>query len=160
MIVKSLLFFGQAATHACDGRCDKAWGHNTRSRVQISSNPNDYAYLADDELGEAPMDPGTTEGFDAKPIGAKEPGDINKWCVRECERGWLSSPGHPNATPDLPDFSERLYNITPHKRPASPIDAVAASLSEDQARELMKPLDTAQERMLEEIMTRITRRSS
>jgi hypothetical protein len=33
MITKTITFCGQKATHACDGRCDKAWGHNSRLAV-------------------------------------------------------------------------------------------------------------------------------
>jgi hypothetical protein len=84
--------------------------------VQIGDHVDDYAYLADDELDEAPVDPGTYEGNHAKPIDAKGPDDINKWCVRECERGWMSPPGRPDAVPDLPDFSARFYNVAPHRR--------------------------------------------
>lgn len=117
MIVKSLIFFGQPATHACDGKCSKAWGRNGgRPRVQIGDHVDDYAYLADDELGEAPVDPGTYEGDHAKPAHAKGPDDINKWCVRECERSWMNPPGRPDAVPELPDFSGRFYNIAPHRR--------------------------------------------
>lgn len=122
MIVKPLNFAGQQATHACDGRCDKAWGINKRPSIpsradrDAQENPDDYAYLSDDELGTAPIHPGTTEGPHAKPVNARGPDDINKWCVRECERAWLSPPGHPDAPPKLPDFSARLYNIAPHKR--------------------------------------------
>lgn len=123
MIVKRLRFFGQAATHACDARCDKAWGINGRPSIPAredrarSANPDDYAYLADDELGIAPADPGSYEGGHAKPRHARSPDDVNKWCMRECERAWKSPPGHPDAPPDLPDFTTRLYNIAPHKRP-------------------------------------------
>lgn len=116
MIVKRIIFFGQSATHACDGKCNKAWGRNGRPRVQISDHVDDYAHLADDELGEAPVDPGTYEGDHAKPADARGPDDINKWCVRECERAWMSPPGRPDATPELPDYSVRLYNCAPHKR--------------------------------------------
>ncbi len=116
MIVKSILFFGQQATHACDGRCDKAWGTNGRPHEQLSDDIDDYAYLADGELDTAPAVTGITEGGQNKPLNAKGPDDINKWCVRECERAWISPPGNPDATPDLPDFSTRHYNIRPHKR--------------------------------------------
>lgn len=116
MIKKSITFFGRGATHACDGRCDKAWGHNNRSRVQLSDNVDDYAYLADDELGNAPEDLGPYEGGDSKPISASGPNDINKWCVRQCERAWMSPPDMPDAAPELPDYSVRFYNIAPHRR--------------------------------------------
>ena len=100
MIVKRIVYFGQDATHACDGNCGKAWG--------LSGRPSmGGRYLADDELGTAPEDPGTYEGAHGKPVGARGPDDINKWCVRECERSWLSPPGHPDAAPELPVFSRR-----------------------------------------------------
>src|SRR4029077_3642539 len=116
MIIKYLTFAGQAATHACDGKCNKAWGMNGRPSVQISDDKDDYAYLADDEVDEAPIDPGTYEGGHAKPRAAEGSNDINKWCVRECERAWMSPPGKPGTTPELPDFSVRLYNKAPHRR--------------------------------------------
>lgn len=124
MILKSIRFLGQPATHACDGRCDKAWGINGRPSVPSradrchAENPDDYAYLADDELGIAPAVTAITEGGQNKPLNAKGPEDINKWCVRECERAWMSPPGQPDKAPELPDFSARLYNIAPHRRDA------------------------------------------
>ena len=166
MIVKRLIFFGRPATHACDGRCDKAWGRNNRPSMQVSDDVDDYAYLADDELGTAPGITGITEGGQNKPLNAKGPEDINKWCVRECERAWISplSPhAQPDAEPELPDFSARRYNKAPHKRTSSDvhpaathatelIDQVADSLSPRQARAVTRKLDTAQERELMEIL--------
>jgi hypothetical protein len=117
VIVKRLTFFGQPATHACDGRCDKAWGHNGgRPQVQLSDDVDDYAYLADGELGTAPGVTGVTEDEQSKPFHAKGPEDINKWCVRECECAWMSPPGQPDKEPELPDFSARFYNKAPHRR--------------------------------------------
>lgn len=162
MIKKSIVYFGQRATHACDGKCAKAWGLNSRPTIQLSADPDDFAYLADDELGEAPQDPGTYEGGDAKPIGAAGPDDVNKWCVRECERAWLSPPGRPEAAPDLRDFSTRFYNKAPHGRPPAPateltelpelIDQVADSLSDRQARAVTSNLDATQESALAEAL--------
>ena len=119
MIVKRIRFFGQAATHACDGNCRKAWGHNGRPEVKLSDDVDDFAYLADYELGDAPAVSGITEGGENKPLDARGPDDINKWCVRECERAWLSPPGNPDAEPKLPDFSVRFYNKAPHRRDPS-----------------------------------------
>ena len=116
MIVKRLIFFGLPATHACDGKCDKAWGRNGRPHVQLSDDPDDYASLADGELGTAPTVTGVTEDGQNKPLDAKGPEDINKWCIRECERQWLSDPRYPDAPPELPDYSARLYNKAPHRR--------------------------------------------
>jgi hypothetical protein len=118
VIKKHLIYFGRNATHACDGKCNKAWGNNNRPTIQLSDDPDDFAYLADGELGEAPKISGIYEGGDNKPVDAKGPDDINKWCVRECERAWLSDPYQPNAEPQLPDFSARFYNKAPHRRDA------------------------------------------
>lgn len=112
--VKLITWFGQPAAVACDGRCDKAWGINNRPKESLSTDEDDYAYLADGELGEAPADPGTYEGDKAKPL-PDEP-KLNKWCVRECERCKLY--GHlernANEPPEtLPDFSQRVFNM-PH----------------------------------------------
>ena len=116
MIVKRLVFFGQPATHACDGKCNKAWHNGGRPQVQLSDDIDDYAYLADDELGDAPAVTDITEGGQNKPLDAKGPDHINKWCVRECERAWMSPRGRPDAPPQLPDFSVRFYNKAPHRR--------------------------------------------
>jgi hypothetical protein len=88
----------------------------TARQVQLSDDVDDYAYLADGELGIAPTITGITEDDQNKPLNAKGPEDINKWCVRECERAWISPPGRPDATPELPDFSVRFYNKAPHRR--------------------------------------------
>lgn len=106
MYAKAILYFGQPSCVACDGNCAKAWGINNRPKEQLSDNEDDYAFLADDELGEAPADPGTYEGGQGKPV---EPHELlNKWCVRECERSTL----HPiNVMCRLPDFSKRRYNM-------------------------------------------------
>lgn len=66
---------------------------------------DDYAFLADAELGTAPKDPGTYECGCAKP---DSPDNMNKWCARECERSKIVEEGN---SIDLPDFSKRYYNI-------------------------------------------------
>jgi len=117
MIKKHVTLFGQPATHACDGRCDKAWGIGNRPTTPPrEGTTDDYAFLADDELGTAPIEGYGYEGGDCKPIDAKGPEDVNKWCIRACERAWMSPPGQPDATPNLPDYTTRFYNIAPHKR--------------------------------------------
>lgn len=68
---KEIVFFGKKVTLQCDGNCNKAWGKHTR--------PN----KSDAEIGDAPIDPKTYEGWDAKPLKGE---DMNKWCARECER--------------------------------------------------------------------------
>jgi hypothetical protein len=103
-----ITYFGQSTKVACDRRCNKAWGINNRSRIQLSESEEDYAFLADDELGEAPVDPGTYEGLDAKPISPDE--FPNKWCVRECERCASSAPGMWRMPLALRVFKERVYN--------------------------------------------------
>ena len=109
MIAKAITFFGRPCVLACDARCDKAWGINGRPRAFLSKDPDDYAYLADGELGSAPADPGTYEGGHAKPLTAEA--RLNKWCARECERSTTLS------TPDielaLPNLSQRFLNM-PH----------------------------------------------
>ena len=86
-----ITYFGHPMKVACDRHCNKAWGINNRPRVQLSEGEDDYAYLADSELGDAPFNPGTYEGGDAKPDSPDE--FPNKWCVRECERCASSAPG-------------------------------------------------------------------
>lgn len=103
-----ITYFGHKTKVACDRNCQKAWGVNNRPRVQISSSEDDYAFLADDELGTAPDDPGTYEGSDGKP---QSPDDFpNRWCVRECERCAMSDIGKSHTPLALPDFSKRRYN--------------------------------------------------
>ncbi len=102
-------YFGKATKAACDGNCNKAWGINNRPRVQLSADDNDYAFLADGELGDAPADPGTYEGPCGKPTSSAY--FPNKWCIRECERCAKSAPGEFLEMPALPDFSKRRNNI-------------------------------------------------
>jgi hypothetical protein len=106
---KEITYCGARAKIECDGLCGKAWGVVNRPRVQLSDNEDDCAFLADSELGNAPEDPGTYEGGHAKPIGAKDPGDINKWCVRQCERSELSE--RLNQPVQLKNWNRRVYNI-------------------------------------------------
>ncbi len=92
MLKKSIKAYGRSLVIACDGRCDKAWGINGRPRTLLSdTNPDDYVYQGDDELGTAPG-PGSTrglsEGGDLKPSASllTDGERMNKWCFRECER--------------------------------------------------------------------------
>lgn len=103
--VDEIVYFGKSAIVVCDRRCDKAWGINNRPRVEFDpTDPDDYAYLSDDELGVAPVDPGTYEGGHGKPLSPDY--FPNKWCVRECERSALGD----GERMELPDFSKRDYN--------------------------------------------------
>lgn len=106
MLVKAITYFGQPAIVACDGRCDKAWGINGRPTVSLGDDPNDFAYLADKELEEAPADPGTYEGGHAKPTCASS--RLNKWCVRACERSCMTKPE--GLELQTRDFSKRFFN--------------------------------------------------
>lgn len=108
-----ITYFGQTAKVNCDRKCSKAWGLMNRPRVQLSDDPDDYAFLADGELGEAPADPGTYEGGDAKPSSPE--GFPNKWCVRECERCNMSSPGKYMLELDVISFESRRPNKTADK---------------------------------------------
>ena len=105
-----ILYLEQKMRVACDGKCHKAWGINSRPRVKLSDDPDDFAWLADDELEEAPADPGTCEGGDAKPTDLGFFPFPNKWCIRECERCAKSSVGKWQEALELPDFSRRQFN--------------------------------------------------
>lgn len=110
MIEKEIVYCGQKARVACDGKCEKAWGINTRPKVQLDEkNVDDYVYLSDDELGLAPVDPGTYEDGHAKPKNDEE--KMNKWCCRACERCKMNKLGEFNKAIILDDFSKRVYNI-------------------------------------------------
>lgn len=104
-----ITYFGEDVKVACDEKCNKAWGINTRPQNQLSDDPDDYEYLSDDELPEAPEHPGTWEGGDKKPVN--KVGIPNRWCIRECERCSMSQPGMHNKPLMLKDFSKRRKNI-------------------------------------------------
>ena len=120
--VTSGFYAGQPIIMICDMQCHKAWGVSDRPRVYVEdplqrvfdgrenpgdivANEDDYAYLADSELGTAPVDPGTYEGEDAKPLTPE--GKHNKWCARACERCEMRDPGE---SFELTDFTKRVYN--------------------------------------------------
>lgn len=106
-----ITFFGQTAKVDCDRNCKKAWGNNSRPRVQLSDDEEDYEYLADGELGDAPDDPGTYDGNDGKPESPLQ--FPNRWCVRECERCAMSEPGKYNEPLELPSFEKPVRNKEP-----------------------------------------------
>lgn len=92
LILKLVTYFGQPMAVACDAKCHKAWGINSRPKIPLDpTDEDDFVYLADDQLGDAPDDPGTYEGGDAKPQSPDA--RMNKWCVRECERCVRASMG-------------------------------------------------------------------
>lgn len=101
MAHKTITYFGKSVRFSCDEKCSKAWGINSRPRIQLSDDIDDYAFLADDEVGEAPMNPGTYDGFDTKPVSPEL--FPNKWCLRECERCQREF--------EIVDFTKRFYNI-------------------------------------------------
>jgi hypothetical protein len=111
---------------SCDGRCDKAWGASDRPHVQFDPNePDDFAYLADHELGTAPADPGTYEGSHGKPSSVPlTPDDthlMNKWCARACERSALTEPGKP--IPATSGLEKRFFNMPwKHKKETAMFD--------------------------------------
>jgi hypothetical protein len=101
---QSITYFGQTCILACDRQCNKAWGINNRPKIQLDENDDDdFAYLSDGDLLEAPVNPGTSEGGQYKPKN----GRFNKWCARECERSRIFKSGEPI---ELPDFSNLVYN--------------------------------------------------
>lgn len=104
-----IIFAGKKAKVNCDEKCEKAFGINSRPRVQLSENLDDYAFLADDELARAPADSGFSIGGIRKPINKK---DIpNKWCINECERCNMSAMGKSDEPLEVRDFSIRRHNI-------------------------------------------------
>lgn len=105
MIYRNITYFGKPAVVACDAQCSKAWGNNSRPRIEFDDG-DDFVYLADDELGDAPVDPGTYEGGFGKPTSSDE--WLNKWCARECERSCLADRIEEAR---LPCYHERLYNM-------------------------------------------------
>lgn len=117
ILTKDILYFGHPLVLACDGCCHKAWGINNRPRVYLQGediDPDDYYHMADDELPDAPVDPGTYEGGDPKPYttGMR----LNsRWCARECERSVMVK-SREDIGLELPDYSKRQYNYVPHVR--------------------------------------------
>ena len=105
-LARRIVYCGQPAVVVCDAKCSKAWGLNSRPQIDLSDDPDDFAFLADGELGDAPDDPGTYEGGHAKPLSADQ--RLNKWCVRQCERSAMSLPA--SDTAEAPDMSIRSYN--------------------------------------------------
>lgn len=107
---KVVIYFDQPIRIKCDDKCNKSWGINNRPKMQLDKNDeDDYYFLSDDELGEAPADPGTYEGCHAKPRSESDKG--NKWCIRECERCARSKTGESDLPLVLEDFGKRVFNI-------------------------------------------------
>lgn len=124
MLKKEIVYFGQKTTVICDGRCDKAWGINSRPqlfymesgepprKLKADEEPLDYddnIFVGDDELGTAPADPGTYEGGHGKPSATPldDSSSLNKWCVRECERSAIDAKTPPDLLHPLPNIRSR-----------------------------------------------------
>lgn len=103
MLQKEIKWFRDQCILACDGKCHKAWGINNRPKRQLSEDEDDYEYLSDNELGEAPENPGTYEGGQGK-----NPESLNKWCARECERSKIFDMNEQIA---LKNFENPVKNI-------------------------------------------------
>lgn len=109
LLTKEIIYFGESCVLACDQKCNKAWGLNKRPYAQLDqNNDDDIVWYADNELGEAPKNPGTYEGGHGKPLFVSSPEDMNKWCARECERSTIVNVGE---MINLRDYSKRFYNI-------------------------------------------------
>lgn len=106
MIAKLVTAYGKSTILFCDANCLKAFGISTRPRVQLSDDPDDFAFLADDELGIAPEDTGNYEGECGKPDSTDR---LNKWCFRQCERS--ESTQKERVLIELKDWSVRRYNM-------------------------------------------------
>lgn len=105
---KIITYSGKAAKVGCDEKCHKAWGVVARPKIQLSEDEDDVVHLADDELGAAPVDPGTYEGGDGKPVNLSS--IPNKWCLRQCERCSWAKPNELHLPVKLKDWSLRRYN--------------------------------------------------
>ena len=106
MITKQITFFGKETKLVCDAKCNKAWGINRRPKIQLSDDIDDYEWLSDRELEDAPLEVDTSEGGDTKPKTKEE--RLNKWCARECERSKIVKN---NEDFELLDFNTRVKNI-------------------------------------------------
>jgi len=106
MLSKSIMFCGRPVVLSCDGNCAKAWGMDSRPKIVFDLNdPDDFAYVSDEEFELAPTNPGTYEGDHAKPLAKED--RLNKWCSRQCERSVMAEPNEPIV---LPEFKTRRYN--------------------------------------------------
>lgn len=117
-IHKEITFCRQPAVILCDGKCEKAWGISNRPKVIITEgDDDDYYFLPDGELGVAPEDPGTYEGFHGKPDPSDGPDRMNSWCARECERSQFLDP-RKDAFERPHNFDRRVYNRFDRQRAA------------------------------------------
>jgi len=121
MLSKFILMYGRRLTLVCDGQCNKAWGINNRPRKQLSDDEDDYCWIPDHELAEAPTNPGTYEGGHGKPSGvpltSQDSIVMNKWCSRECER---SEAFESHEVPVVRDFVHPVPNKPSSRRATQP----------------------------------------
>lgn len=107
-MIASIISFGEQGNGIliCDANCKKAWGCCHRPRIQLSLDEDDYVYLADSALGDAPDDPGDYEGGEGKPTAYDIPQlhIHNKWCHRACERSTTIFPGQERKGFAIPDM--------------------------------------------------------
>jgi hypothetical protein len=68
-ISRKVTYCGVPSIVRCDAKCEYAWGRN--------GPPHERGSIA-------PLNPGTYEGIDAKPLTNEQ--RLNRWCIRECER--------------------------------------------------------------------------
>jgi hypothetical protein len=109
LIQREIRTFDKEEIVACDAKCNKAWGICQRPKKNLDENePDDFYFLPDNELGKAPEDPGEYEGGYAKPTNELE--QLNKWCVRQCERSIRRGIDDSVTEDYLPDFNKRVYN--------------------------------------------------
>ena len=102
---KEIVYFGRSTTMYCDGKCDKAWGINSRPRIEVGKN--EY-WVSDNEFDKAPDNPGTYEGGQSKPkIHSGE--NMNHWCARECERCKIIDENEKPLKENLINFEERVF---------------------------------------------------
>ena len=129
---KDGLFYSKYTVMACDGRCDKAWGLNGRPQLYFMEegkppralepgerpvDDDDHVYVRDSELGTAPgpgHTVGVSEGGHLKPsaVPLEDGRQMNKWCLRECERSETYEDDEPIVLRDLehptPNMRHRL----------------------------------------------------
>ena len=106
---RSITYRGTPALLACDGRCSHAWGRFRPRTYQNPQDPDDYIAASDDEAGPCPLRGMEldAEGGDLKP---SDPGDMNKWCARSCERSVVCPIIGTAALIELADWSRPFAN--------------------------------------------------
>jgi hypothetical protein len=104
---KIVQYFAQPMKVGCDEKCNKAWGWANRPSEENEDGEVIY-WFSDSDLGDAPVNPGTYEGRDAKPLSPKE--FPNRWCVRQCERCTRSKFGESDKPLVYDDWNKPVYN--------------------------------------------------